>query len=198
MAGHDRGGRVAHRMALDHPDRVERRRCSTSCRRWTLSTHVDQAFATAYYHWFFLIQPAGLPERMIGRDPQWFLRRTLGSWAGRARPRRARRCAEYERCFPDPAAIHAMCEDYRAAATIDLAHDPRVRLRDKDRRACLVLGERGVVGPATDAALEVWRSARRGPGVDDRGSDLPVPGISSRRRTTPTTGRVAGVSSGRG
>ena len=123
VAGHDRGARVARRMALDHPGAVERAAVLDIVPTLTLFDGTDQAFATAYYHWFFLIQPDGLPEAMIGRDPEWFLRETLRRWSGRARPLDEEAIREYARCFSDPAAIHGSCEDYRAAAGIDLDHD---------------------------------------------------------------------------
>jgi haloacetate dehalogenase len=123
VAGHDRGGRVTHRMALDHPRVVERAAVLDIVPTRTLFAGTDQAFATAYYHWFFLIQPDGLPETMIGHDPEWFLRETLRRWSGRAEPISEDAIREYVRSFRDPAAIHGSCEDYRAAATIDLDHD---------------------------------------------------------------------------
>jgi haloacetate dehalogenase len=123
VAGHDRGGRVAHRMALDHPAAVERLAVLDIVPTRTLFATTDQAFATAYYHWFFLIQPDGLPETMIGHDPEWFLRETLRRWSGRAEPIAEEAIREYVRRFRDPASIHGSCEDYRAAATIDLVHD---------------------------------------------------------------------------
>jgi haloacetate dehalogenase len=106
----------------------------------------DQGFATAYYHWFFLIQPFDLPERMIGADPVYYLHRKLAGWgsAGLAHFD-SRALAEYERCYRDPATIHASCEDYRAAASIDLEHDA-ADADKKIRCPLLVLwGERGVV-----------------------------------------------------
>jgi len=156
VAGHDRGGRVAHRMALDHPERVERAAVLDIVPTRTLFENVDQGFATAYYHWFFLIQPDGLPEAMIGRDPEWFLRETLRRWSGRAEPLAEEAIAEYARCFRDPAAVHASCEDYRAAATIDLQHDAR---DDGRRIACPLLvlwGEHGAMHRLYDV-LESWR-----------------------------------------
>lgn len=156
VAGHDRGGRVAHRMALDHPDAVERLAVLDIVPTRTLFEGTDQAFATAYYHWFFLIQPGGLPETMIGRDPEWFLRETLRRWSGRAEPLAEEAIREYVRHFRDPASIHGSCEDYRAAATIDLDHDAA----DADARiACPLLvlwGEHGVMHRLYDV-LDSWR-----------------------------------------
>ncbi len=157
VAGHDRGGRVAHRMALDHPDAVERLAVLDIVPTRTLFEGTDQAFATAYYHWFFLIQPGGLPETMIGRDPEWFLRETLRRWSGRAEPLAEEAIREYVRHFRDPASIHGSCEDYRAAATIDLDHDAA----DADARiACPLLvlwGEHGTMHRLYDV-LDSWRS----------------------------------------
>jgi len=168
VAGHDRGGRVAHRMALDHPDVVERVAVLDIVPTRTLFAGTDQAFATAYYHWFFLIQPDGLPETMIGHDPEWFLRETLRRWSGRAEPIAEEAIREYARHFRDPAAIHGSCEDYRAAATIDLDHDAA----DAGARiACPLLvlwGEHGAMHRLYDV-LDTWRPM----GVDVRGHPVP-------------------------
>ncbi len=163
LAGHDRGGRVAHRLAVDHPGRVERVAFLDISPTRTMYAKSDKAFATAYYHWFFLIQPFDLPERLIGGDPVYYLRRKIGSWAGGVSAFDPRALAEYERCFADPRAIHASCEDYRAAATIDLAHD------DADaaagvRIACPVLvlwGEKGVVNRLFDPIAD-WQAVTAG------------------------------------
>jgi haloacetate dehalogenase len=123
VAGHDRGGRVAHRMALDHPAAVTRLAVLDIAPTLDMYAATDQRFATAYYHWFHLIQPVPLPEMMIGGDPIGYLRATLGGWgAGGLEHVEPTALAEYERCFT-PSAVHAMCEDYRAAATVDLEHD---------------------------------------------------------------------------
>jgi haloacetate dehalogenase len=158
-AGHDRGGRVVHRMALDHPERVAKAAVLDIAPTLTMYERTDMAFATAYYHWFFLIQPDGLPETMIGRDPEWFLRETLRRWSGRARPIDEAAIREYVRAFSDPAAIHGSCEDYRAAATIDLEHDAA----DTGPVGCPLLvlwGEHGAMHRLYDV-LGTWRPLAR-------------------------------------
>ena len=156
VAGHDRGGRVAHRLTLDHPERVERLAVLDIVPTLTVFEAVTQKLATEYYHWYFLIQPGGLPEHLIGLDPEYFLRRKLGSWGAGEAVFPDAVMAEYLRCFRDPAAIHAMCEDYRAAASIDLVHD-RADLDDRITCPLLVLwGGRGVV-EANHDVLAAWR-----------------------------------------
>jgi haloacetate dehalogenase len=145
VCGHDRGARVAHRLALDHPHAVRRLMLLDISPTLTMYERTTMEFARAYYHWFFLIQPAPLPERLIGAAPALYLRTKIGAWgSGGAAPFDHQALAEYERCFTAPA-IHAMCEDYRAAATIDLTHD---RAGADERIACpvrVLWGERGVV-----------------------------------------------------
>jgi haloacetate dehalogenase len=121
VAGHDRGGRVAHRMALDHRERVKRLAVLDIVPTRRLYTDSTREFATAYFWWFFLIQPAPLPETLIGNSVEFWLSEKLGKAAPGAITSAA--FAEYLRCFRDPETIHASCEDYRAAASIDLAHD---------------------------------------------------------------------------
>jgi len=158
VAGHDRGARVARRMALDHPAAVERAAVLDIVPTLTLFDGTDQAFATAYYHWFFLLQPDGLPETMIGRDPEWFLRETLRRWSGRARPLDEGAIREYARCFSDPAAIHGSCEDYRAAATIDLEHDRADAGRRMDCPLLVLWGAHGAMERLHDV-LGSWRDS---------------------------------------
>jgi haloacetate dehalogenase len=167
VAGHDRGGRVAHRMVLDHPERVERAAVLDIVPTRTLFATADQRFATAYYHWFFLIQPDGLPERMIGAEPEYFLHRMLGRWSAGAYfdPEAV---AEYERCFREPDTIHSTCEDYRAGASIDLVHDEADLGRTLDVPLLVLWGAKGHLVPLFDV-LGVW--GERFPDV--RGRALP-------------------------
>jgi haloacetate dehalogenase len=161
LAGHDRGGRVAHRLALDHPDRLEALAVLDIVPTRTVFRATDQALATAYYHWFFLSQPYDLPERLIGADPVYYLRRKLGAWAALEKFAPGA-LAEYERCFSDPRTIHASCEDYRAAASIDLAHD-EADLERRIRCPMLALwGRRGVMERHFDV-LATWREKAAGP-----------------------------------
>ena len=170
LVGHDRGARVAHRLCLDHPDAVERVAVLDISPTRIMFERTDQAFATAYYHWFFLAQPHDLPERLIGADPAYYLAIKMKRWsAGETGFFDPRAWAEYERCFSDPATIHASCEDYRAAASIDLAHD-RADPVQRVRCPLLVLwGAKGVVNRLFDP-LNDWRSV-----ADDvRGQVMPT------------------------
>lgn len=155
VCGHDRGGRVAHRLALDHPAAVAKLMVLDISPTLTMYEQTSMGFARDYYHWFFLIQPAPFPERLIGADPAFYLRAKVGAWG--AKPvLDARALAEYERCFTAEA-IHAMCEDYRAAASIDLEHD---RADAAARIACplhVLWGERGVVQRYFAPLLD-WRA----------------------------------------
>lgn len=148
LCGHDRGGRVAARLALDHPEKVDKLCVIDIAPTLDMYAATDMAFARAYYHWFHLIQPWPLPERMIGADAKTYLHAKLGGWGstglGYIEPQAL---SEYERCFCTPEAIHGACEDYRASAGIDLEHDRASRAQGQ-KIACdtLVLwGERGVV-----------------------------------------------------
>jgi haloacetate dehalogenase len=158
VCGHDRGGRVAHRMALDHPDAVTKLCVLDIAPTLDMYNATDMRFASAYYHWFFLIQPAPHPERMIGADPLKYLRWKLAGWgSGGADFMEAQAFAEYERCFANADMIHGSCEDYRASAGIDLEHDRASRAAgDKVRCDLQVLwGDRGVVHALFDP-LTLW------------------------------------------
>ncbi|MEP7206424.1 MAG: alpha/beta hydrolase [Casimicrobiaceae bacterium] len=168
LAGHDRGGRVAHRLALDHPQRVERVAVLDISPTRVMYGRTNQAFATAYYHWFFLIQPFDLPERLIGADPVYYLRKKIGGWSRGVEYFDPWALAEYERCFADPRTIHATCEDYRAAASIDLEHDA-ADAATRVRCPLLALwGTEGVVNRMFEPLAD-WR----GVADDVRGQALP-------------------------
>lgn len=156
VVGHDRGGRVAHRLALDHPRAVERIVVMDIAPTATVYARTDKNLATSYFWWFFFIQPAPLPEKLIGADPEYFLRHHIENQSKTPGSTPPELFAEYLRCYSDPACRHAICEDYRAAAGIDLEHDAA----DADRRIAAPLmalwGAKGVVGKTYDV-LEVWR-----------------------------------------
>jgi haloacetate dehalogenase len=147
VVGHDRGARVAHRLAADHPDAVTKLMTLDICPTLAMYEQTDMAFATAYWHWFFLIQAAPLPERLIGADPVFFLTQFMGKRSAGLGPFAAEAWQGYMRDMHDPACVHAMCEDYRAAATIDLAHD-RADLAAGRKLSCplrVLWGKYGVV-----------------------------------------------------
>lgn len=167
VVGHDRGARVAHRMALDYPDAVERIAVLDILPTLHVYSTVDRDLATRYYHWFFFIQPADLPERLIAADPIYYLHTLLGSWGG-LHAFHPDALAEYERCFADPHARHAMLEDYRAGASIDLRHD-EADLGHRIAAPLLVLwGSRSVVGTGKAEPLRVWQQR----GTDVRGRSV--------------------------
>ncbi|MGD1211563.1 MAG: alpha/beta hydrolase [Candidatus Acidiferrales bacterium] len=154
VVGHDRGGRVAHRMALDHPEAVERLAVLDIVPTYTLYHTVTKETATAYYHWFFLIQPSPFPETLIGNSVEFYLRRSLGALVPDVIEESV--YAEYLRCFRDPATIHATCEDYRAGASIDLDYDA-VDLSRKIGCPLLALwGEKGPMHRYYDV-LATWK-----------------------------------------
>jgi haloacetate dehalogenase len=154
VAGHDRGGRVGHRMALDHPTRVTKLAVLDIVPTHKLYNTVTRGFATAYWHWFFLIQPAPLPETFLNGNTDFLLNRIFGQAPAGVFTKEA--VDEYLRAFRDPATLHASCEDYRAAATVDLLHDDA----DIDRKvACPVLALWAADGPMHRLydVLETWR-----------------------------------------
>jgi len=167
VAGHDRDGRVAHRLALDWPDRVERVAVLDILPTEHVFRTVDQTVATAYYHWFFLIQPFDLPERLIGADPIYYLHRKLGAWSANKGVFDPQALREYERCFGNPATIHASCEDYRAAAGIDLRHDRDDNGKQVECPLLVLWGGRNLTGKHYDV-LAAWRARAR----DVRGRPL--------------------------
>ncbi|GAB3344484.1 alpha/beta fold hydrolase [Modestobacter lapidis] len=156
VAGHDRGGRVAYRMALDSPDAVRRLTVLDIVPTAEVWARADARFALGYWHWAFLAQPAPLPETLIGYDPEQFF---FGGGFGRAiRGFRPAAVADYVRAVRDPAVVHAMCEDYRAGAGPDRALDEEDRAAGRRIAAPLQVlwGARGAL-PAWYDTLAVWR-----------------------------------------
>lgn len=160
LCGHDRGGRVAHRLALDHPHRLMKLCLIDIAPTLDMYAATDMAFARAYYHWFHLIQPSPLPEMMIAGDARAYLHTKLGGWGGAGTGFiEPEALAEYERCFCRPEAIHSACEDYRASAGIDLEQDRASRAAG-DKIGCdtlLLWGERGVV-QRLFKPLDLWQA----------------------------------------
>lgn len=135
VVGHDRGARVAHRMALDYPNNVSRLALLDIIPTLTAFRNVDMAIATNAFNWFFSIQEDDLPERLIGADPHFYLRWCIEHWANKKDAIHREAMNEYLRCF-DLECIKATCEEFRAAATIDLIHDEEDRYK---KIACPVL-----------------------------------------------------------
>lgn len=162
VAGHDRGGRVTYRMALDHPERVEWATVIDIVPTAEVWRRADAAFARGYWHWSFLSLPAPLPERLIGGDPEaWFtLHGPSGMGLGRAEGRYPPAVLDvYRRAFDDPASIQAICEDYRAGATIDVEHDEADRAVGH-QIACplqVLWGAGGGLPAFYGDVLEIWR-----------------------------------------
>jgi haloacetate dehalogenase len=156
-AGHDRGGRVLHRMCLDHPDTVARAAILDIIPQHHLLNNVTRQWGTFSWHWFFNIQPAPLPERMMGADPDWFIQKKLAKTPQGLSFFGQEALAEYMRCFRNPDTIHAICEDYRATFGVDLAMDES-DFKAGRRIACpllLLWGATGGVGRNHDS-MTIW------------------------------------------
>ncbi len=169
VAGHDRGARVAHRLALDHAESVLKLALIDISPTKKIYESTDREFAQAYYHWFFLIQPKPLPERLIGGNAEFYLVNKMGSGSAGLTPFAPEALREYIRCFT-PEAIHGSCEDYRAAASIDLEHD-RVDIQAGRKVSCPLLvlwGQRGVIEKCFHP-LEDWAEVA----TNARGRSLP-------------------------
>jgi haloacetate dehalogenase len=156
LVGHDRGGRVAHRLTRDHEANVRTLTVLDVSPTLKMFESTNLAFATAYYHWFMMLQPPPLPEKMLaGQVPFNILGRV-----GRTEPDLSafdpQAIDAYVRAFADPRAIHASCEDYRAAGTIDLEHDRADRGRKINTPVLALWGARAVVGKLFDCLAD-WR-----------------------------------------
>ena len=157
-AGHDRGARVLHRMCLDHPDKVARAAIIDIIPTHHLLNHVSRAWGLFSWHWFFMAQPADLPERLMLADPEFYLRRKLSKGPAGMAFFAPEAFAEYLRCFKNPATVRGMCEDYRATFGVDLATDAAdfAAGRRIDCPVLLLWGATGGVG-RNHLPLAVWR-----------------------------------------
>jgi haloacetate dehalogenase len=152
VLAHDRGARVAHRLALDHPHAVRRMMLLDIAPTLAMYSHTSASFAREYWHWFFLIQPAPLPERLIEADPAAYVREVMGRRPGGLALFDPAALAEYERCVAAPGSASSICEDYRAAAGIDLHHHraDRSEGRRLTQPLRVLWGARGTVGRLFD------------------------------------------------
>jgi haloacetate dehalogenase len=171
VAGHDRGGRVAYRMALDHPDTVSALAVLDIVPTAEVWARADDRLALGYWHWGFLAQPAPLPERLIAGDPEAYFDHHLGAIGLGGAPEHypAEVLEAYRRQLRDPGAVAAICEDYRAGATIDRAHDEADRGRTIGCPVLALWGRRGALEAFYGDVLEVWRgwaADLRGRGLD--------------------------------
>jgi len=159
LCGHDRGGRVAHRLVMDHPDRVDKLMLLDIAPTLAMYEQTDRTFATAYFHWFFLIQPSPLPETLIETSPNDYITRTMGGRHASLDAFDPAAIAEYQRCLAQPGAAHALCEDYRASSAIDLERDRADREAGR-RIACpvsVLWGKHGIIERCFDPLAE-WRA----------------------------------------
>ena len=158
VLAHDRGARLAHRLAVDHPSAVDRLLLLDIAPTLAMYDNTTQAFATKYWHWFFLIQPPPLPEALIESDPLRYVHSVMGKRHAGLAAFAPQALAEYERCAQIAGTAEAICEDYRASATIDLLHDRAdVAVGNKLQQPLKVLwGEHGAVGQCFDV-LALWR-----------------------------------------
>jgi haloacetate dehalogenase len=171
LVGHDRGARVGHRLALDHPGAVSRLAVLDIVPTRHVLHNVTRAMATAYYHWFFLPTGHGIPEHMIGADPEFWIRSLIGPLLGQGASIEPEVMADYIRCFRDPRTIAASCADYRAAASTDLVHDDET-FATGQKIDCPVLalwGTQGFVGRGYQP-LAVWQQYA----ADVRGTTVPT------------------------
>jgi haloacetate dehalogenase len=167
VVGHDRGGRVTWRLAVEHPDVVTKAVILDIVP--SPYTRVTRQFATEYFHWFFLIQPAPFPETMIGNSAEYYLRSRFQRQGAATNVFTPEAIAEYLRCFKDPATIHATCEDYRAGAGIDLDHASEDGTRKVMCPLLVLWGERGTVG-RLEPVMDLWREKA----VNLTGQSLPA------------------------
>ena len=155
LVGHDRGGRVSHRLTKDHPDRVLKLVTLDIIPTRSMFKIVDKDFATNTWHWFFLIQPFDFPEKVIGGNPEFYARRGFERTKDAEKVFTPEALADYIRCFSIPGTIHAVCEDYRAGASIDLIHDEADFDQKVDCPMLALWSQTGFVGKTQDP-LKIW------------------------------------------
>lgn len=155
VGAHDRGARVAHRLGLDYPNKVRAMVLLDIAPTREMYAHADSQFAKAYWHWYFLIQDNPIPETLIGNNPESFWRLKCFNQAGENNPFAPEALAEYLAAFNEPAAIHASCEDYRAAATIDILHDNEDAGRKLNIPTAVLLAKYGVIERCFNA-MALW------------------------------------------
>jgi haloacetate dehalogenase len=162
LLAHDRGARVAHRLAVDHPHAVSRLILLDVAPTLSMYQQTSDVFARAYWHWFFLIQPAPLPERLIDAHPAAYIRDVIGRRSAGLAPFDPAALAEYERCIALPGTAHGICEDYRAAAGIDMQHerDDIEAGRLVEPPTLVMWGEQGVIQKCFKPLDEWQRLAR--------------------------------------
>lgn len=161
LIGHDRGGRTAHRMCLDHPEAVRSLTVMDIVPTLAMFTDGRHQVAATYWHWYFLQQPAPFPERLIGQDPDHFYETCLLGWGKtRLEDFDPAMLADYRRCWRDPAMIHGSCSDYRAAATVDLALDQADAHRRVECPTLVFYGTAGVMNALFDIPAK-WRQRCR-------------------------------------
>jgi haloacetate dehalogenase len=191
LVGHDRGGRVAHRLSLDHPEALTKLVILDIVPTYLLYQRISQEFATVFYHWFLLVQPPPFPETMLQNSAEYFLKCTL-LWLGGNKltdplPEWITSAVfqEYLRTFRQPDTIHAICEDYRAAASIDLAHD-EADLNKKVQCPLLVLwSEKGPFHRMYDV-LQTWQDRA----VQAQGKSMPTGHFLPEQMPQETTGEI--------
>ncbi|MDR9754015.1 alpha/beta hydrolase [Pseudomonas sp. SZMC_28357] len=171
VLAHDRGARVAHRLALDHPHAVQRMVLLDIAPTLAMYAQTNEAFARAYWHWFFLIRPAPLPETLIEANPEGYLRSVMGSRSAGLKPFTDEAFSEYMRCLQIPGSARGICEDYRASANIDLAHDRADLAAGRHLTLPLLVlwGADGTVGRCFDP-LKEWQQVA----TNVRGNALPA------------------------
>ena len=159
LVGHDRGARVAHRMARDNKEDISGLIVMDICPTLDMYETTDMEFAKAYFHWFFLIQPVGVPETLIGDNPEFWLNNCLNKWSTGHDFQKAQK--EYIKYFSKPENIHSSCEDYRAGASIDLVHDTEDRQKKLNIPIHAIWGSKGFIGNAYNPK-KVWQTYTSG------------------------------------